>query len=42
MNLELQNEAQLGEAVTGRGLGVFASLLRRPLQHQLKPPLQSK
>lgn len=39
-NLELQYELQLGEAVTGRGPGVFASFLGRPLQHQLQPPLQ--
>lgn len=31
MNLELQNDPQLGEAVIGCSLGVFASLLRRPL-----------
>lgn len=42
MNLELQNDLQLGEAVAGCSPGVFASLLRRPLQHQLKPPLQFK
>lgn len=31
INLELQYELQLGEAVTGRSIVVFASLLRRPL-----------
>lgn len=39
-DLQLQQELQLGEAVAGRGLGVFASFLRRPLEHQLEPTLQ--
>ena len=39
IDLELQDDLQLGEAVAGRSFGVFSSLLRRPLEHQLQPLL---